>query len=105
MPRYLGVEQHLGWPLTELLFPWKRGNDHVVQFATSMVDNANSCTCVTDQARPARRSKIACCGSCQSRTRVNAVLPDKYQNADASRRPTSWAPRIGLAAWLRYPTS
>jgi NAD(P)-dependent dehydrogenase (short-subunit alcohol dehydrogenase family) len=38
-------------------------------------------------------------------TRVNAVVPGNHQDADASRRPTSWAPCIRLAAWLRYPTS
>jgi NAD(P)-dependent dehydrogenase (short-subunit alcohol dehydrogenase family) len=38
-------------------------------------------------------------------TRVNAVVPGNHQDADASRRPTSSALCIRLAAWLRYPTS
>jgi hypothetical protein len=36
-------------------------------------------TCVTDQAGLARCGKIACHGSCQSRTRVNAAVPGNYQ--------------------------
>jgi hypothetical protein len=97
-----GAGQHVGRPSTELPFLWKRGNDHVAQIATSMVDNANCHVSLYLRRRPsaarAPRQDRSAMEYANRGIRVNAVVPGNHQDADASRRPTSWAPCIRLSA-------